>query len=63
MKKTHMLRCAQSTRYNVLVKYASARRFFGASPLSLFGQPATVFLSNPDIVNLNRQVIIEMCSQ
>jgi hypothetical protein len=28
MKKTHMLRCAQSPRYNVLAKYASARRFF-----------------------------------
>jgi hypothetical protein len=28
LKKTHMLRCAQSPRYNVLAKYASARRFF-----------------------------------
>jgi len=27
MKKTHMLRCAQSPRSNVLAKYASARRF------------------------------------
>jgi hypothetical protein len=28
LKKIHMLRCAQSPRSNVLVKYASARRFF-----------------------------------
>ena len=27
MKKTHILRCARSSRYNVLAKYASARRF------------------------------------
>ena len=40
LKKTHMLRCAQSPRYNVLAKYASARRFSRASPLSLFEQPA-----------------------
>jgi hypothetical protein len=28
LKKPHMLRCAQSPHYNVLVKYASAPRFF-----------------------------------
>ncbi len=28
LKKTHMLRCAQSPCLNVLPKYASARRFF-----------------------------------
>jgi hypothetical protein len=28
LKKTHMLRCAQSPRVNVLPMYASARRFF-----------------------------------
>ena len=27
LKKTHMLRCAQSPRSNVLAEYASARRF------------------------------------
>src|SRR5678816_3093010 len=28
LKKPHMRRCAQSSRYNVPAKYASARRFF-----------------------------------
>ena len=28
LKKTHMLRCAQSPRSNVPAKYVSARRFF-----------------------------------
>ena len=28
LKKPHMLRCAQSPRSNVLLKYAFARRFF-----------------------------------
>ncbi len=28
LKKAHLLRCAQSPRSNVLLKYASARRFF-----------------------------------
>jgi hypothetical protein len=27
-KTIHMLRCAQSSRFNVLAEYASARRFF-----------------------------------
>ena len=44
LKKTHMLRCAQSPRSNVLVKYASARRFFArlASEIFLSGLPAVV---------------------
>jgi len=50
LKKTHMLRCAQSTRSNVPAKYASARRFFArlASEIflsslqfSVFQQPAS----------------------
>jgi hypothetical protein len=40
LKKTHMLRCAQSHRVNVLPMYASARRFSRAWPLDLFEQPA-----------------------
>ena len=46
LKKTHMLRCAQSPRVNVLPMYASARRFSRASPLDLFEQPARGFFSN-----------------
>src|SRR3989442_6532556 len=36
LKKTHMLRCAQSPRSNVLVKYASARRFFARLASEIF---------------------------
>src|SRR5207245_336172 len=40
LKKTHMLRCAQSPRSNVLLKYASARRFFARLASEVFEQPA-----------------------
>ena len=36
LKKTHMRRCAQSPRYNVLSKYASARRFFARLASEIF---------------------------
>jgi hypothetical protein len=36
LKKTHMLRCAQSPRINVLSKYASARRFFACLASEVF---------------------------
>jgi hypothetical protein len=36
LKKTHMLRCAQSTRSNVLPKYASARRSFARLASEIF---------------------------
>ncbi len=36
LKKPHMLRCAQSPRSNVLVKYASARRFFARLASQIF---------------------------
>jgi hypothetical protein len=36
LKKTHMLRCAQSPRSNVLDKYASARRFFARLASEIF---------------------------
>jgi hypothetical protein len=36
MKKTHILRCARSSRYNVLAKYASARRFFARLGSEIF---------------------------
>ena len=42
LKKTHMLRCAQSPRYNVLAKYASARRFVARLA-------SEIFLSSPQI--------------
>ena len=35
-EKTHMLRCAQSPRSNVLAKYASARRFFARLASEIF---------------------------
>jgi hypothetical protein len=36
LKKTHMLRCAQSARSNVPAKYASARRFFARLASEIF---------------------------
>ena len=36
LKKTHMLRCAQSPRSNVLAVYASARRFFARLASEIF---------------------------
>jgi hypothetical protein len=36
LKKTHMLRCAQSPRSNVLPEYASARRFFARLASDIF---------------------------
>jgi hypothetical protein len=36
LKKTHILRCARSSRYNVLAKYASARRFFARLGSEIF---------------------------
>jgi hypothetical protein len=36
LKKTHMLRCAQSPRSNVPPKYASARRFFARLASEIF---------------------------
>jgi len=36
LKKTHMLRCAQSPRVNVLPMYASARRFFARLASEIF---------------------------
>jgi hypothetical protein len=36
LKKTRMLRCAQSPRSNVLAKYASARRFFARLASEIF---------------------------
>ena len=36
MKKTHMLRCAQSPRSNVRPKYASARLFFARLASEIF---------------------------
>jgi hypothetical protein len=35
-QKTHILRCARSSRYNVLAKYASARRFFARLGSEIF---------------------------
>jgi hypothetical protein len=35
-KKTHMLRCAQSPRYDVLPKYAFARQFFARLASEIF---------------------------
>jgi len=47
LKKTHMLRCAQSPRYNVLIKYASARRFFARLASEIFlSSLRTEFFSN-----------------
>ena len=45
---THMLRCPQSPRFNVLAMYASARRFIArlASEIFLSG-PQTFFISKP----------------
>ena len=39
LKKTHMLRCAQSPRFNVLASTPLLVDFSRASPLSLFEQP------------------------
>jgi hypothetical protein len=36
LKKTHMLRCTKSPCYNVLAKYASARRFFARLASEIF---------------------------
>ena len=36
LKKTHILRCARSARYNALAQYASARRFFPRLGSELF---------------------------
>jgi hypothetical protein len=36
LKKTHMLRCAQSPRSNVPPKYASARRFIARLASEIF---------------------------
>ena len=36
MKKTHILRCAQSARSNVPAKYASARRFLARLAIEIF---------------------------
>ncbi len=36
LKKTHMLRCAQSPRSNVPPKYASARQFFARLASEIF---------------------------
>ena len=36
LKKTHILRCARSSRYNVPAQYASARRFFARLGSELF---------------------------
>jgi hypothetical protein len=36
LKKTHMLRCAKSSRFNVLAKYASARRVFARLASEIF---------------------------
>ena len=47
MKKTHMLRCAQSPRYNVLAKHASARRFFARLASESFEQPAIRVFQQP----------------
>jgi hypothetical protein len=60
LKKTHMLRCAQSPRSNVLPKYASARRFFArlASQIFLSSLP-TEFFSSASLGNpLNPPVVI-----
>jgi hypothetical protein len=47
LKKTHMLRCAQSSRSNVLIKYASARRFFARLASEIFlSSLETEFFSN-----------------
>jgi hypothetical protein len=40
LKKTHMLRCAQSSRINVLNTYASARRSIARLAYEIFDQPA-----------------------
>jgi hypothetical protein len=42
-----MRRCAQSSRSNVLAKYASLVDFSRASPLSLFEQPDNPICDNP----------------
>jgi hypothetical protein len=36
LKKTHILRCARSSRYHVRAKYASARRFFARLGSEIF---------------------------
>src|SRR6266850_6927260 len=61
LKKTHMLRCAQSPRYNVLIKYASARRFFARLASEIFlSSLRKEFLSS---LIVNRQVISEMWTE
>ncbi len=48
LKKTHMLRCAQSPRSNVPPKYASARRFFARLASEIFlTSLQTDFCNNP----------------
>jgi hypothetical protein len=51
LKKTHMLRCAQSPRVNVLPMYASAVDISRASPLDHFEQPAISFCCNLAVKN------------
>ena len=47
LKKTHMLRCAQSSCSNVLAKYACARRFFARLASEIFlSSLQTEFFSN-----------------
>jgi hypothetical protein len=36
LKKAHLLRCAQTARSNVLIKYASAREFFARLAFGTF---------------------------
>src|SRR5919108_4745141 len=50
LKKPHMLRCAQSPRSNVLVKYVSARRFFAR-------------LASESFLSSLRQSVVHFCSR
>jgi hypothetical protein len=44
-----MLRCAQSSRINVLNTYASARRSIARRAYEIFDQPANKFLANYEL--------------
>ena len=58
LKKTHMLRCAQSPRSNVLPKYASARRFFARLASEIFLSSLQREFFSTLLVNRDRVVTV-----
>ena len=60
LKKTHMRRFARSPRSNVLIKYASARRFFARLASEIFLSDLQNVFAARGLINLQKDTLTDL---